>query len=433
MSSIRSLLVPIAAAAILCASAFGDTIILKSGEKIEGKVLSETPTELTVEVKVSAGITDQTKIPKDTVEKIEKEQPDLVAWQSLKNIKLGTNSLTAAQYEAAMRPLQNFVTDYPNSPHKAEAEKIIASFAEEKKRVDAGEVRLGARWLSKEEVAKERYQINATLAYQYMRGQINGGDLVGALNSFEQIDKNFNGARVYPDAVEAARSALAGLKTLVDRTQENYKRQEADFEAGVANAVEPQKSELIAARQREKAQGEAAIAAAERAGLKWPQLVPRSDKSIETLVQKIPAEEQRLAALEVPKMRESIKAAETAAKQIADKKVEAADESLRKASELWNTNEIVQRLQPELAALQTAAASTPTEPEPVPELEKPAASAEEKSASTADETAEVQGEEEKPFFLTPGGIITAILLIAVLVAGVIAYKKIRGKASDVLE
>ena len=430
----RALLNSIAAAAILCASAFADTIILKTGEKLEGKILSETATELIVEVKVSAGVTDQTTITKDKVAKIEKEQVDETAWQSLKNLKLGANSLPAAQYDWVMRPLQGFVNDHPKSAHAAEAARMLAAFAEEKKRVDDGEVRLGDKWLSKDEVAKERYQINAMLAFQHMRGQVAGGDLIGALNSFEQIETNFPGARVYPDAVETAKSALATLKTAVDRAQQNYPLQQAEFEKGVANAVEPQKSELIAARQRELAQGEAAVANAERTGSKWPQLLPRSDKSITTLAQKIPTEQERLAGLEVAKMRESIKLSEQAKKEIADKKADAADETLRKATELWNNNELAIRLQPEVADLRAIASTTP---EPAPEPEKTAATDASATApgttgSSNDEPAEPR-EPEKHFLLTPAGIITVIVLIAILIAGVNAYKKIRHKASDILE
>lgn len=443
MSPIRNLLFPLGSAVILCASAFADTIILKSGEKIEGKVLSETATEMTVEVKISAGVTDQTKIAKDTIAKIEKEQPDLVTWQTLKNVKLGVNSLPASQYESAMRPLQNFTTDYPNSVHKADAEKIIAALAEEKKRVDAGEVRLGQRWLSKEEVAKERYQINAMLAYQHMRAQATSGDFVGALNSFEQIEKGFNGARVYPDAVDTARSTLAALKSVVDRAQQNYKLQQAEYETGVKNAVEPQKSELIAARQKEVAQGDAAIAAATRAGLRWPPLMARSEKTIIALAQKIPSELQRLSSVDVAKMRQSIKTAEEAAKLIADKNVQAAEETLRKANDLWNANDVVKQLQPELAALRAMASAAPkTDPEAERAAAEKAAAAEAAAKAAAEEAAikkaseepiEVEVEAEKPFFLTPGGIVTGLVILAVLFAGITAYKKVRGKASDILE
>lgn len=435
MLSIRFVLLPIAGAAMLCTSALADTIFLKTGEKLEGKILSETATELTIEVKVSAGVTDQTVVARDKVDKVEKEQPDVLAWQTLKNVKLGANSLPAAQYDAVMRPLQGFVTSYPSSPHLAEAAAKLAAFAEEKKRVDGGEVRLGEKWLSKEEVAKERYQINATLSYQYLRGQSAAGDFVGALNSFEQIDKNYNGASVYPDAVDAAKSALNGLKVAVDRAQKNYQTLQAEFSQGVANAVEPQKSELIAARQRELAQGEAAIAGAERQGLKWPPLMLRSDKSIAALAQKIPSEQQRLAALEVAKMRDSVKLAEQAKKEIADLKADAADELLRKATELWNNNELAKRLQPELATLRATATAAPAA-EPDATAAAAAAAAAEKEVAAAPSSSDelvIEHEPEKPFFLTPGGIVTALVILAILIAGGIAYNKIRHKASDILE
>ena len=157
----------------------------------------------------------------------------------------------------------------------------------------------------------------------------------------------------------------------------------------------------------------------------------RSEKTISVLAEKIPAETERLSALEVPKMRESIKVAEAAKKQIADKKVEPAEESLRKAEDLWNTNEIVKQLRPELETLRATASAEP-QPEPAPGPEK---SAEEKSAdaSSSDKPVDVQVEGEKPFLLTPGGIITAIVVLALLFAGVTVYKKIRSKASDILE
>lgn len=435
MFPIRTVFLPVAGVVLFCASAVADTIILKDGQKLDGKILNETPTEITVEVKVSAGVSDEMTITRDRIEKIEKEQLDAAAWQAIRNLKSGPNSMLAAQYDAVMRRVQSFVNDYPQSAHLADAKKILAAFAEEKKRVDAGEVRLGEKWLSKEEVEKERYQINAMLAVQHMRGQATAGDLAGALNSFEQIEKSYNGARVYPDAVELAKSTLAALKTAVDRAQQNYQTLQKEFTEGVANAVEPQKSELIAARQRELAQGEAALAAAERSGQKWPPLIARSDKSIAALAQKIPNEQQRLASIEVAKMRESLKLTEQAKAEIEEKKAEAADETLRKATDLWNANELATRLKPEVANLRAMASAAPApadEPEPV--AAPVVSDAEKTAASTAsdDEPAEPQT-DERPFLLTPGGIITVLVLLGVLFAGYNAYSKIRHKANDILE
>src|SRR5260221_2529993 len=93
-------------ATLLCASAVADTITLKTGEKVEGKIVAETDIDVTVSVKVSAGVTDETRIPKVNIDKIEKEQPDEIAGQPLKNLTPGVNSLPTPPYEAAIRPLQ---------------------------------------------------------------------------------------------------------------------------------------------------------------------------------------------------------------------------------------------------------------------------------------------------------------------------------------
>ena len=67
-------------AAMVCATALADTITLTTGEKVEGKIIGETATELTVSVKISAAVTDEQVIPKARIAKIDKEQPDELAW-----------------------------------------------------------------------------------------------------------------------------------------------------------------------------------------------------------------------------------------------------------------------------------------------------------------------------------------------------------------
>jgi hypothetical protein len=417
-------------ATMVCATAFADTITLTTGEKLEGKIVRETDAEITVEVKVSAAVTDEQTIPRSKIAKIDKEQPDEIAWLPLKNLKPGVNSLPAGQYDAVTRPLQGFINDYPGSPHASEASQLLAIFAGEKKRVEDGEVRLGDKWLTKEEVDKERYQIGALLTYQYMRQQRAAGDLTGALNSFEQLEKNYPGAKSYPDAVEAARETLAALKVTVERAQQTFQTKKAEFEAGVAASSAVQKPELLAARQRELGQGEAALAAADKAKLKWPVLVVRSDKNLEAIARKVPTEIQRLARIEIPKIRQSVQLAEQGQKELADKDA-AAQATFAKALALWPANELAKRLQPEAATLKAsvaaataaAAAATPAAT-PAPSTPKP------RAAVVADVP---QAEPEKPFFLTIGGMITIVVILAIAFGGWTVFKKIKSRGSDILE
>lgn len=455
---------------MLNAVAIADTVTLNSGEKIDGKITAETATDITIDVKVSAGISDTRTISKKDVLKVDKEQPDAVAWQQLKNLKLGTNSLPTASYDQIIKALQTFSTQYPASAHASEAQKLIAEFTAEKKRVATGEIKLGDKWLSKEEVEKERYQISAMLAFNFMRDQSTRGDLVGALNTFDAIEVQYPGAKVYPDAVELARRILPSLKQDVDRrlpllTQEIEQRRKA-----INAAVEPQRTELMTTQQREQAAADAALAASDRQRLKWPPVTVRSERSLASLQSLIPSEQQRLNQVDVAKLRQSMKLVEKARESFAKKDFDAAETTLRQASDLWYTNEVATRLQAEIAQARNGAAAAPAEPVADPAVSPPPAAsatttaAPPASAATASsaparsvtsattqtsptaavavpadvpaitaDTGDSQAEPEKPFLLRPIGAITVILLVVAVVAAVKVYKKIKSRSSDVLE
>lgn len=438
MRTNKPLLLSTVTLAMLCFSALADTLTLKSGEKIEGKITGDTPTDYTIAVKVSAGITDTRTVAKTDVAKVDKEQPDTIAWQPLKNLKLSANSLPAASYDQITNALKGFMTQYPASANYADAQKLSAEFEAEKKRVAGGEVKLNGKWLSKEEAQKERYQINALLASNHMRDQSTRGDLIGALNTFDLIETQYPGARVYPDAVELARRVLASLKQDVDRrlpavTQELEQRRRA-----IDVAPDAQRTELIAQQQREDAAADAALAAADRQRLKWPPLLARNERSLSSLQGRIPGEQQRLNDVDVAKIRRSIQLAEQARESFTKKEFDAAEKTVRQAGDLWYANELTARLQQEIVDARNAPATSPEAPGPT-EPGQPAAGSKPGAATTAEGTASADegvdsGEEpQKPFFLRPIGAITVILVVILVAAAVSIYKKIKGRASDVLE
>ena len=229
----------------LAASAFADLVTLKSGEKVEGKITAETDTEITIAAKVSATITDEQTIKKSDIASMVKDEPDLIAWQALQALKLGKNSLPAASYDAAINPLKAFITEFPKSQFAAEAEKIADIFSAEKKRVEAGEVKLDDKWLSKDEAQKERYQINALIAFHYMKDQ-STRDMVGAMNTFDAIEKNFPGSRAYPDAVEYVQKMLPTLKAQVDARAKALAAQKTEQAEAVKKLAGVEKTKLEA-------------------------------------------------------------------------------------------------------------------------------------------------------------------------------------------
>jgi hypothetical protein len=442
-------------------TSFADTIMLKNGDKVEGKVVSETGTDVTVEVQVSAGILDSRVISKTDIASVTKAQPDAAAWEPLKNMKLGASSMAATAYDAMLNPLRSFTTQFQTSTHASDAQKLIADIEAEKKRVAAGEVKLNGKWMTKEEAQKERYQINALLAFQYMRDQGGKGDLVAAMNAFDVIETQYPGAKVYPDAVELARRILPGLKQDIERKRQTWvpeieqrRRQIDTMPSG------PQRNELITQQQREDAATDAAIQNAERQRLKWMPVNFRSERLLSLNLSRIPDEIQRLNGLDVAKMRQSIKLAEDAREAFGRKEYDVAETNLREAIDLWFANELATRLQTEHAQAKLAMQSTdspPTvEPGTTPVPGEPGAAAPGTSTTPAAGSPPATGaaastnvtttassepadggdageEPQKPFLLRPIGAITVILLVAFVSLVVSTYKKIRGRANEALE
>ena len=401
-----------------------------TGEKVEGKITAETDTEITITVK-TGGIIDEQTIKKADTASVTKDEPDAIAWQPLKALKLGKNSLPAASYDAAINPLKAFATEFPKSPFAAEAQKIADAFSAEKKRVEAGEAKLDDKWLSKDEAEKERYQINGLVAFNYMKDQ-STRDMVGALNTFDAIEKNFPGARSYPDAVEYVQKMLPALKAQVEARTKALAAQKAEREKSLAALAGPPKTALQDEIAREKAATEAAVSASRKAGLKWDPLSPATEESLRNLASRTSSETQRLSGLQVAKMRASVQAAEKAKAALEKKDFAAAEAALTQASSDWPANETATRLLAEVQSAKTAAAAAPVATEPVAAAPAAPPVAAPRDTPT-DESGTEEVEKEKPFLLTIGGAITVVVGLVFLLVGINVFKKIKGKANDVLE
>src|SRR5437870_4574142 len=74
-----------------------DTITLIGGERIEGKITNETAADVTIEYK-SGGVTDVRTVPRNQIQKLEKDTPDETDFRPLKNAKPGPNWLRVDEY-----------------------------------------------------------------------------------------------------------------------------------------------------------------------------------------------------------------------------------------------------------------------------------------------------------------------------------------------
>jgi hypothetical protein len=427
--------------ALLVTSAFADSITLKSGERIEGKVTKETDKDITIESQ-SGGIVDERVVARADIEKIDKMAADVAAYQAIERVQLGQNSFPAGQYDPYIVALQGFVTQYPSSPRAADVQKTLADFKAEQKRVETGEAKIDGQWLKKDEVEKEKVQIGGRLAFNYMKSQAAGADYVGALNTFAALEKTYAGASVMPDAVELAQKLIPALKAEVERAIPEQKILKDQRDKGIKTTNSAQeRATMEAAAKREDETADAAAAAAE-SGSRWAPFVKSNAKCLNTLLSRSGKEATRLAGLNTAKMRQSIKASETAHEYLKSGNTEGANSALKEATTLWPANELAKRLTKEVADKKTsakaeaaaeAAAATPApaavkstpKPKTTP---KPSAAAQEGAAPAT--TAKSEDEDDRPFYMKLPGAIGIVVGLAAVLAGANVFVKMKKRKAE---
>jgi hypothetical protein len=416
--------------AMLLSSAFADTIILKSGERIEGKILNETDKELTLEIKISAGITDERVVAKTDIDKISKVSPEMEAYKAISTIQTGANSLAVSQYEPLLRALQGFLLQYPNSPNAAVVQAAFDDLQAEMKRVEKGEAKLDGQWLSKAEVEKEKIQIGGRIAFNYMKQQAAAGDFIGALNTFSALEKPYGGAATFPDSIDLARQIIARFKATVEAAIPNQKVIKAEREKGFAAAGPLDRKEMMEAYKKEQDAAEAAVAAAEKAS-KWPPFIAGSEKSLLALQARVTRESERLALLPVDKMRRSLQLVDEGKMKITDGELDEAVTTLKEATTLWSANDLAVRLAKDAETQKADAAKAAAEAAkatPTPKPSTPKSTTPRPSAAIQAATAPAATEEEdKPFYLTLPGAIGIVVGIAGVLIGVNVFMKMKKK------
>jgi hypothetical protein len=340
-----------------------DTITLKSGDKLEGKIRSETETEVVIEYKVSSGIADERTIPREEIASMEKSSPDEAAFLQIKSLKPDPqSSLPSEDYDEIIAALKNFQNAFPNSPHSSEVQLDLDEFEREQARVSQGDVKYLGQWISSEEAAKRKIQIEGQQLFGVMKQRAAAGHLADAMATFEQIEKGYSGTRIFPDAVDLARSLVAQMRVNLPKRAALATYNQAQFKHTLAMTAEPQRSQLAARVKAEQDAANAAVAAASKSGAKWTPLFPNNLNSITTLQKTVATEGPRLAGIKTADMRESISRMDEAKKAWAAKDFAAADSLIHEAQQLWGQNEEMAFYSAELAALknpQSKSARTP--------------------------------------------------------------------------
>jgi hypothetical protein len=134
-----------------------DTLTLKSGDVLEGQIISETETQIEIHVSLYHGTifatrqVDKSDIQSIVHETVEQKQEKAV-YASLAKYTLNPNQeLTKDQYAAGIAAFEKFQAKFTNSAATAEISKRLADWQTEAGNVASGKVKFASAWMTPEE------------------------------------------------------------------------------------------------------------------------------------------------------------------------------------------------------------------------------------------------------------------------------------------
>lgn len=197
-----------AAVLLICYAANGDTILLKSGESVEGLILREDAENYYIKVKVTKSIKEEKIIAKADVQSIEKETEDSKAFAGIVGLVPTPDLLEIEEYTARIETVTAFIGAYSDSPLMAEAEKILAELQNEFEAVSAGGAKMEGLMINEENYAANAYAFDEVISATRIHADIARRDFLGALRRFEDYEANFSLAAGRGEVVEKIKQVL---------------------------------------------------------------------------------------------------------------------------------------------------------------------------------------------------------------------------------
>ncbi len=256
------------ALAMLCTAAFvrADTVKLNDGTTLEGDILSENETQLTIEAQIASGtITKRETVNKADIIQIMRLTPEQktqrameVAFRKLEEYQLDSmTSFPLSHYDQVINDVfHQFLIDYPGSPYLKAVQDKLAQWLAERDEVASGKAKYKGQWMLAAEAAKleERDQLRHLLESGHQ--QLIDGHYSPALDEFKAIISTAKEPEFIDEAMrlygETCRQWIAALERqrqpLTDEIKSyqerlTHSRQDRDeAESKLKSAISEQKS-----------------------------------------------------------------------------------------------------------------------------------------------------------------------------------------------
>ena len=411
-----------------------DTIKLKDGTTLEGKILEESPSTIKIEYNVNKSIKDIKSINRSEIKEIEKVSEDEIALNAIKSLLPTDDLLSVDDYNKILgdKPAK-FLAQYPSSKHKDSVQKIIAEIEKEKAITESGGIKLNGKWVTGIEAAKDEYNHQAqVLAVKIIRANKKNNYSL-ALDHFDELQMNYAYSLAYNEIIPLIKEVLPKYDTTLSREEKAYEVRNKEREDQYKSMEEEDKKRTEAAFQAGMKKFQLRKQEAKELKKIWLPVNKWDLESIRDARRTIVKESDKLESLDLALSGSTSKALSAAFSAFADKELETAKSQLEIAKNNGARGKAIDELSENLGNSLKADA----------EAKKAAAIA--AAAAAAEETAkkEEEAKEEKKKIAAAekaareastkkDGISfqTILMILVVILIGITIYAKIFFKPAE---
>ena len=313
--------------------AAADSVTLKSGEKIEGKIIVQGTDIVKIEVQISGSIKETKTFGMDEVAGIEKTAPDKVAFAAIQANIPTPDLMSSADYDDMIRSgARRFLTTYPESEHVAEVTKIIEQLEDEKERVQLGAIKLDGEWVSREDRQLYRFAVEARIRNRRMQLKMANKDILGALREFENIEERYtetpahhvsltNALKVLPGWIQNLERQLGNVEFLDKRDKDAEALLKPDELAQIQQAKAAEKAQFAQVLQNERDQD-----------ILWTSVNFRSSESLQNSISLAKNQFTRLSEIDAAALKFQSETLHEANRLIGEAKLTAARSKIAEAT-----------------------------------------------------------------------------------------------------
>lgn len=280
----------------LAISASADTIVLKSGEKIEGRILREDADCYVVEVKVTGSIRDEKILARSDVRYVEKEKPDETAYVEIKGLVPAPELLSKQGYETRIEKLEAFVKEHPSSKRVKEVKAMIDILVTELGIVGAGGIKIGEEMISAGDYEADAYAYDVRIADKQIKDAVSRLDLLSCLRKFTAYGERFGQPEGYAGLSALMTKVLKSYRASLNENLANLDKRIEKRQAGLASMTTEDRANTERALKEEMESAEKRFNAEKSSGEKWITPDEFHKESMTEALREVEAEISKLAA-----------------------------------------------------------------------------------------------------------------------------------------